>query len=158
MQQLFSAETVILSSPDLCTPSQPRVHTALSLLQDGQLRVYSSSAPDEEGVFSASQARIRCARWTHLALVWYPRVGGHPNLRMFRVLLNHSLGVIHILGLYLDGVFVEGIQFAYPRSDSLGSPSCVQYRIGDHTSGLGGADDRSWCLASAYLFGLPLRM
>jgi len=82
MQQIFSAESVD-SSPDLFTAPQHRVHTALSLLPDGRLKIYSSATPDEEGVFAASQAKVRCARWTHLALIWYPRMGGHPNLRMF---------------------------------------------------------------------------
>jgi len=86
MQHLFSAESV--DSPlDLFTAPQHRVHTALSLLPDGRLKIYSSASQDEEGVFAASQSKIRCARWTHLALVWYPRIGGHPNLRVFRPIL-----------------------------------------------------------------------
>ena len=85
MQQLFSAESMV-PLPDPRTPPQPRVHTALSLLPDGRLKIFSSAAPDEECVFLAPQAKIRCARWTHLALVWYPRIGGHPNLRVSRLL------------------------------------------------------------------------
>lgn len=81
-QLLFSAESKAHSSPDLFGPPQVQVHAALSILPDGRLKMYSSASVDEDHVFTAYQSKIRCARWTHLVLVWYPRMGGHPNLRM----------------------------------------------------------------------------
>jgi len=69
------------------------------------------------------------------------------------------LNVLRIIGLYLDGVFVEGIQLPYPHCDTLQrSTLSVQYKIGNHSTGPNVPDDISWCLASAYLLGFPLRM
>lgn len=86
-------------------------------------------------------------------------MGGHPNLRMWFFLSVQPLNIFRVIGLYLDGGFVEGMQLPYPRPDSpLGTTSSVQYKLGNDTSGPNRADDSSWCLASAYLLGFPLRM
>ncbi|KAJ3506661.1 hypothetical protein NLJ89_g6748 [Agrocybe chaxingu] len=118
-------------------PSKP--YLRLSLRSDGKLRVFSNTAPDDETVFTAS--RVRRGRWSHLALVWYPKKGSNPNLRLF-----------------LDGAFVEGVHLAYPRGESVSlygsSSTSVQYAVGDTLQAPGRG--MSWSVASAYLMALPL--
>jgi len=67
---------------------------------------------------------------------------------------------IHLLGLYLDGSFVEGLHLAYPKTEALlGAIPFIKYKIGDQStsSDPNNRNGMSWCLASAYLLGLPLR-
>ena len=146
------------------------MHLRLSLRPDGRLRVFSSAAPDEEVVFDASpNSKVKRGRWTHLSLVWYPKKGGNPNLSkrvvIRRICLaslvnNIGLTTFVITGLYLDGAFVEGAQLSYPRLDSIsGNVPGVQYLVGDlsYTPNETDSQRMSWCVASAYLLGLPLR-
>jgi hypothetical protein len=66
----------------MVVPVQSRIHFELSLLSNGRLKMFSSAAPDQDGTFRASShAKVRKGRWIHLALIWYPNMGGHPNLR-----------------------------------------------------------------------------
>ena len=63
------------------------------------------------------------------------------------------------LGLYLDGSFIEGLHLAYPKTEVLlGAIPFIEYKIGDQsTYSENNRNGISWCLASAYLLGLPLR-
>ncbi|PPQ94175.1 hypothetical protein CVT25_003811 [Psilocybe cyanescens] len=117
-----------------------RTHLKIVLRPDGKLSVWSSATPDEELIFPA--AKLKKGRWTHLAFVWYQRKGGNPNLRM-----------------YIDGAFVEGQNLTYPRSElfsGYGANSGIRYTIGDANAQKDKGSSMSWCLASAYLLGLPL--
>lgn len=84
-----------------------------------------------------------------------------------------------LLGLYIDGAFIEGVNLTYPRAESSSSSSGVgvKYAIGDFgpsssplspffdMADTDRAKDKgdkekeaamSWCLASAYFLALPL--
>ncbi|KAF9531325.1 hypothetical protein CPB83DRAFT_848844 [Crepidotus variabilis] len=139
---LFSA-VAVPRTISIHNHQESRVYLQLSLLVDGRLRMRSTGAADADATFAtAPNARVKRGRWTHLTIVWYPRKGGHPNLR-----------------LYLDGAFVEGVHLAYPRAESLsGSAPVIQYKLGSDTtpSGESGITPISWSLASAYLLGLPV--
>ncbi|KDR79337.1 hypothetical protein GALMADRAFT_223566 [Galerina marginata CBS 339.88] len=164
---LSSPPPSILQHPNsISSPYQnnTRTHFRVVLHPDGKLSVFTNSSSassvfsisgagaGQETVFSAAGAKFRKGRWTHLGVVWYQRKGlaGNPNLR-----------------LYIDGAFVEGVNLTYPKVDanSTGSGSAgagLRYTIGDLGSppGLNPKEKEkpgmSWCLASAYLLGVPL--
>ncbi|KAH9476097.1 Beige protein-like protein 1 [Psilocybe cubensis] len=124
----------------LNAPPPIRTHLKIAARLDGKLSVWSSAAPDDEVIFPA--AKLKKGRWTHLAFVWYQRKGGNPNLR-----------------LYIDGAYVDGQNLTYPRAElfsGYGSNSGIRYTIGDFTAQKQNGSSMSWCLASAYLLGLPL--
>ena len=124
-----------------------RVLLKLSLRTDGKLELISSSN-EQPAVFTTS---IRKSRWTHIALVHYPHRGPNPNIREsfgFRLLtvLSHE----PLSGLYVDGAFVEGLSWAYPRPEA--GFQIGKYIIGDASS----KTKMSWCLASSHLLATPL--
>ncbi|KAF8154493.1 hypothetical protein B0H34DRAFT_660452 [Crassisporium funariophilum] len=133
------------SSHALFTAEMPlRVLLKLSLRPDGKLELQSStpstpvSSPSSAGKdttqpVSFASSAIRKGRWTHVSLVHYPHRGSNPNIR-----------------LYVDGVFVEGLSWPFPRSDS--GFQIGKYSIGD----VSGKAKMSWCFASAYLLATPL--
>ncbi|KAF4609487.1 hypothetical protein D9613_012349 [Agrocybe pediades] len=182
---LFSALT---TGP---TQQHQQVLLKLSMRTDGRLCIASNGFSDKanakgassgkepqemkEVIFSSPTSKLRKGRWTHIALVWYQRRGGNPNLR-----------------LYIDGAFVEGMDMPYPtvlpitanskprpgsgasgksKRESGGSGSSstdsgagepgMRYIIGDLGMANEGKDAEkrmvmSWCLASAYMLGVPL--
>ncbi|KAJ6454462.1 hypothetical protein C8R47DRAFT_1252556 [Mycena vitilis] len=72
----------------------------LSLRPDGKLEL-SSSANRDVGVFRKSS--VQRQRWTHVALVCYAGAGR---------------GVGPSIRLYIDGVLTDGLNWAYPKSES----------------------------------------
>ncbi|KIM43842.1 hypothetical protein M413DRAFT_26133 [Hebeloma cylindrosporum] len=119
------------------TPGAARPLFQFSLRPDGKVSIASNAVQEDETNFPAS--KVRKGRWTHLAFVWYLRRGSNPNLR-----------------LYVDGVLIEGLHLPYPRAESMsgfGANLGVRYTLGDTDAK---SSSMSWCLASAYLLGLPL--
>jgi hypothetical protein len=140
------------------TPGAVRPLFQFSLRSDGKFSIISNVSQEGEATFCAS--KVRKGRWTHLAFVWYLRRSTHPNLsecsywpanELYPNIKNPSIG------LYVDGVLVEGLQLPYPRAESMsgfGANLGVRYTIGDAEAT--NSSSMSWCLASAYLLGLPL--
>jgi hypothetical protein len=78
---LLSSESSMVS-PAMVVPVKSRIHFELSLLSNGRLKMFSNAASDQDGIFRASShSKVRRGHWVHLALIWYPKMGGHPNLR-----------------------------------------------------------------------------
>lgn len=53
-------------------------------------------------------------------------------------------------GLFVDGSMADSVNWLYPRGDNNGTDH--PYTIGDNSAGA----CLNWCLASAYLFSVPL--
>lgn len=119
----------------------------LRLRSDGKLELSSSSNRDSV-IFS--KATIRKSRWMHLALVHYPSRSSNPSIRMFFVWWTIAV-YLSCLGLFVDGVIQDGINWAYPRPDS--KPQVLTYTIGNGIAG----KSPSWCISSAYLIATPIR-
>ena len=144
------------------TPGAVRPLFQFSLRFDGKLSIISNAVQEGEATFSAS--KVRKGRWAHLAFVWYLRRSSHPNLSECSYWPANEITMFLyqkniFIGLYVDGVFVEGLQLPYPRAESMsgfGANLGVRYTIGDAEAT--SSSSMSWCLASAYLLGLPLGM
>ncbi|KAI0746713.1 beach-domain-containing protein [Daedaleopsis nitida] len=101
---------------------------SMKLRPDGSLDC-ASTGNKEPAVLKAHLAK---GRWTHVTLIHYPHRGTKPTVRLF-----------------VDGGMVDSVQWQYPRGDAnVDRP----YIIGDSSSDA----CLNWCIASAYLFSLPL--
>ncbi|KAH9975416.1 beach-domain-containing protein [Lactifluus volemus] len=87
-------------------------------------------AQEAHTIFSSAFAKYR---WFHIAVVYYPHRGPHPNLRFF-----------------VDGVLIDMMSWAYPRPESTAQTGL--YVIGDDSE----EASMSWCMASATLLSKPL--
>ena len=123
-----------------------RVLLKLSLRTDGKLEFISSSN-QQPAVFATT---IRKSRWTHITLVHYPHRGPNPNIRESPSFGPSFFSSDLLLGLYVDGAFVEGLSWAFPRPEA-------GFQIGKYTIGDPSNKTRmSWCLASSHLLATPL--
>ncbi|KAI0646236.1 beach-domain-containing protein [Trametes meyenii] len=109
--------------------SGERTIFSVKLLPDGSLECESTGSKEP----TALKARLAKGRWTHVTLVHYPHRGSKPTIRLF-----------------VDGTMVDSVNWPYPRGDTNGAER--PYTMGDSSSDA----CLNWCLASAYLFSVPL--
>ncbi|OJT13456.1 Beige protein -like protein [Trametes pubescens] len=109
--------------------SGDRTLFSLKLCPDGSLNC-ESTGNKEPAVLKAHLAK---GRWTHVTLVHYPHRNSKPTIRLF-----------------IDGSLADSVNWLYPRGDNNGTDH--PYTIGDNSAGA----CLNWCLASAYLFSVPL--
>ncbi|KAI0261217.1 beach-domain-containing protein [Gloeopeniophorella convolvens] len=109
-------------------PSRTLFH--ITLRHDGRLELWSHGQPLPGVVTKSSFPK---ARWFHIAVVYYPHRGSHPNLRFF-----------------IDGVLIDLVSWTYPRPDLFAQTGT--YVIGDDSE----KANMSWCMASAILMAKPL--
>ncbi|KAG7440786.1 beach-domain-containing protein [Guyanagaster necrorhizus] len=102
----------------------------LRLNTDGNLELQTSA---HKSVTVFGKSNIHTGRWTHVTLVHHPHKTSQPSIRLF-----------------IDGVLVETLMWAYPRSDL--SAQSVEYVVGSSDS----EAQMSWCIATAYLITRPL--
>ncbi|KAH9846387.1 beach-domain-containing protein [Lenzites betulinus] len=106
-----------------------RVLFSLKLRPDGSLDCESTGNKEP----AVLKARLAKGRWTHLTLTHYPHRNSKPTIRLF-----------------IDGTIADSVNWQYPKGDTNGTNR--PYTIGDESSDA----CLNWCLASAYLFSLPL--
>ncbi|KAK0186450.1 beach-domain-containing protein [Armillaria mellea] len=102
----------------------------LCLNSDGKFELHTSG---HKSVAVLEKSTIRTTRWTHVTLVHYPQKASQPSIRLF-----------------IDGILVEALTWAYPRPDLL--THSVEYVVGSNVP----EAQMSWCIATAYLVARPL--